>query len=414
MRRVHALSSLALAAAGCASGAFAQHVRSRTHPAPEGGLPFEALARAMHVRAEGRQAGGAPGGSAFELSSAWRSVARGSAGVDGGLSTLDTGFESLQPLPADLVNQLDTVTWGGAAAGVTGRAHFSAVTAPLAPPQYGVVTDPIGGNATRKLRGWGDPAYGPDAFFGRWARINFLRTNTPSPTQQGAERFVFYPTANRPLRVEHDMFVSMLDSWWYSEPTSVARARVASRVSIGPRQTTDGVTYPPGFIVSFADVAGSVGAVEPTRPAGDPNEGFPYAVPIGRWFRVIHEFDAFGGVRYLINYYDGAGPIEIFRGRALVPWGRVDRMVFSGDFAAESDACYVDNLHVEGGDAPPFPPCPGDATYDRVVDFADLNVVLVLFGFTGPNLFGDLDGDGDVDFTDLNIVLGAYGGQCSA
>lgn len=58
--------------------------------------------------------------------------------------------------------------------------------------------------------------------------------------------------------------------------------------------------------------------------------------------------------------------------------------------------------------------CPGDATGDLLVTFADLNVVLGAFGQTGApgSVIGDLNGDGAVTFADLNAVLGAFGGGC--
>lgn len=55
--------------------------------------------------------------------------------------------------------------------------------------------------------------------------------------------------------------------------------------------------------------------------------------------------------------------------------------------------------------------CPGDANGDRVVDFSDLNAVLVGFGFAG-DLEGDVTGDGLVNFEDLNAVLVAFGSNC--
>ncbi len=58
--------------------------------------------------------------------------------------------------------------------------------------------------------------------------------------------------------------------------------------------------------------------------------------------------------------------------------------------------------------------CPGDANGDRVVNFADLNIVLSSFGTTGApgSVPGDLNGDGSVNFADLNLVLSAFGGPC--
>lgn len=63
------------------------------------------------------------------------------------------------------------------------------------------------------------------------------------------------------------------------------------------------------------------------------------------------------------------------------------------------------------------PPCPGDATNDGVVNFADITAVLGNFGTvygappaTGP---GDADGNGTVSFGDVASVLANFGTTCS-
>lgn len=58
------------------------------------------------------------------------------------------------------------------------------------------------------------------------------------------------------------------------------------------------------------------------------------------------------------------------------------------------------------------PECLGDVTGDDVVDFSDLNVILIDFGAVGAGLIADADGDGRVDFSDLNIVLANFGLVC--
>lgn len=63
-------------------------------------------------------------------------------------------------------------------------------------------------------------------------------------------------------------------------------------------------------------------------------------------------------------------------------------------------------LTVDGG------ACPGDANGDRVVNFADLNIVLSEFGQSGSGLQGDVTGDGIVNFADLNLVLSNFGVTC--
>ncbi len=56
--------------------------------------------------------------------------------------------------------------------------------------------------------------------------------------------------------------------------------------------------------------------------------------------------------------------------------------------------------------------CPGDGTWDRKVNFNDLNQILSNFGQTGLFLFGDTNGDGVVNFADLNLVLSNFGLVC--
>jgi len=56
--------------------------------------------------------------------------------------------------------------------------------------------------------------------------------------------------------------------------------------------------------------------------------------------------------------------------------------------------------------------CPGDANGDGVVNFADLNILLIQWGQCGPILGGDVNGDGCVDFADLSIILDNFGLEC--
>jgi len=52
-------------------------------------------------------------------------------------------------------------------------------------------------------------------------------------------------------------------------------------------------------------------------------------------------------------------------------------------------------------------PCPGDINDDRVVNTADLLILLGEWG--NPNSPADIDGDGDVDTADLLMLLAAWG-----
>ena len=57
--------------------------------------------------------------------------------------------------------------------------------------------------------------------------------------------------------------------------------------------------------------------------------------------------------------------------------------------------------------------CPGDTTGDGLINFADLNAVLSVFGQSvPPGTSGDVTGDGLVNFADLNTVLSRFGAGC--
>ncbi len=82
---------------------------------------------------------------------------------------------------------------------------------------------------------------------------------------------------------------------------------------------------------------------------------------------------------------DGAGGLS-----SLVDWNGLPLI---GDYEIEMQGVV-------------FPPCPGDATLDGIVDVDDLNAVLSNWnGPVPPNALGDVTGDGFVDVDDLNEVL---------
>ena len=78
------------------------------------------------------------------------------------------------------------------------------------------------------------------------------------------------------------------------------------------------------------------------------------------------------------------------------------------DARNDSGDIYAQNLNPDGS----IGACPGDATFDGVIDFDDLGAVLSGFGMTGEFLPGDLNGDGVVNFDDLGLVLSGFGGGC--
>ena len=421
-RPVHSAAlTLALVALAGSTTALAVHPAALDSTAGDDHSPA-ALARAFGLPAGALARPHAA--NALDLSGAWGAVTRGGAGADVALSTMDTGFETLAPLPASLVNQLDTVQWGGASASVTGRSHFSTATAPLVPPHFGAVSDAVGGNTTQTLRALVSPAFGPSAFFGRWARYNFYRANTASPTQQGAERFVFRPDTGQDVRIVHDTFVNAVTSSWTCEPTSVSSGFIVGRLLWGGLNATTGFGLPVGPIPYFYSLSEPCGPI-PCPPyggvatpdlyrGGEPfpgGAGQPVPLPVGSWFRIIAETTVSGALRFVIDRLDGHGEFVIFEGDAIGS-GRVDRMAWAGGFETAGDACYIDNLHVQGIQHLTCLRPQGDVNFDGVIDFADLNTVLSQFGQTGTGLIGDVNNDGVVNFADLNIVLSNYGAAC--
>lgn len=74
-----------------------------------------------------------------------------------------------------------------------------------------------------------------------------------------------------------------------------------------------------------------------------------------------------------------------------------------GEYTVGGDSTTIDNVRF----APP--PC-GDVTGDGLVDLADLNLVLGMFGMDTSD--GDANDDGTVNLADLNLVLSQFGGSC--
>ena len=55
------------------------------------------------------------------------------------------------------------------------------------------------------------------------------------------------------------------------------------------------------------------------------------------------------------------------------------------------------------------PPCPTDLNLDRVVNAADLSVMLANWGSCKSDCPGDLNTDGVVDAADLSVMLSTWG-----
>ncbi|MCA9309620.1 MAG: right-handed parallel beta-helix repeat-containing protein [Phycisphaerales bacterium] len=106
-------------------------------------------------------------------------------------------------------------------------------------------------------------------------------------------------------------------------------------------------------------------------------------------------------------------------GAAAAPTVKVALDDFDGDGRTDV-AVFADQDTPEGLASPAAvlvnaapPACPPDVTGDGLIDFDDLNLVLINWGMTGlPWAGGDADGSGHVDFDDLNMVLLNWGVLC--
>lgn len=391
---------------------------------PTGAAAGRAAPTGWPIAPDGAPLGASGRAAGLDLSSRFGAVARGGWGADVALSTMESGFESLLPLPAELVGQQDTVTWGGGAASVTGRNVFGPIASGVQQSQYGVVADPIGGNSTKKLRGIANPAFGPNEFFGRWCRYEFVKTN--SGTGGVGTRFIFQPGAGQDVRVMHDTFVTSIDSLWASEPTNVTFGALVTRVLWGGQNATPGIGLPIGAIPDFyaINACGFEGCTfVPCLTPEFYRSGAPYPlgggknvpVPVGAWFTMIHETTASGRLRIVLDLHDGEGEFVVFDDLLPNPGGgRIDRMAFSGAFETAGDACYIDNLRAEGVQYLTCLRPQGDLDFDGDIDFGDLNAVLSNFGATGNpgSVPGDVNNDGVVNFADLNLVLSNFGASC--
>ncbi len=91
--------------------------------------------------------------------------------------------------------------------------------------------------------------------------------------------------------------------------------------------------------------------------------------------------------------------------------GLIDRFAIVFDQGGDDwDHLAMDNVRIR---TVPPPACPGDTNSDRVVNGADLSVLLAQFGSTvTPGSGADLNADGNVNSADLSVVLAQFGSPC--
>lgn len=185
-----------------------------------------------------------------------------------------------------------------------------------------------------------------------------------------------------------------------------------------------------GFTQSAAAWGGSIaltqcegparGVVTSTFVVTEPCAGFTSAawvdtsvpVPVGAWFRLEQRTNLDGVQTWTLDPMDGSTPVTLSSSLGTFLGAALDEVRFSHTPSGGNDAMFVDNVRIAGLSTRPA--CPGDATRNGAVNFADLNEVLSAFGQIGGGnaIPADVNGDGVVNFTDLNAVLSAFGTAC--
>lgn len=117
------------------------------------------------------------------------------------------------------------------------------------------------------------------------------------------------------------------------------------------------------------------------------------------------EYTVNGGATQMVDMRYSGGQIY----RAEIPGqgcgGEIAYRVIAQDWAGNTATGSLTMLTVNG------PELIGDLNGDNTVGFADLNLLLGVYGQMSD--IGDVDGDGDTDFADLNLLLGNYGESCA-
>lgn len=278
------------------------------------------------------------------LDRALASPSRGVSALRGGAQiVMNDPLESLSLLPASLNGQFSNPTWTPDGAGSFTRWESASTT------YAGVVANSVAGNATRKIRYITGVANNPGGAFIA-GEANFL-----DDAAQGV-RFLFGPDASGPARLEHDVFVGALSTAWTSDAVADLSGLITSRLLWGGSHQAGGGLPATNALDRFFAFGPGVGSFTQGRfyecryagsaPTGE-SIGSPAEVPLGAWFRLIHEVTASSEIVVRINLNDGTGEHEIYRGP--FSFGTViDEYQTLSSFEGLSDFIYVDNLRASG------------------------------------------------------------------
>lgn len=266
-------------------------------------------------------------------------------------------LENLAVEPQALNGQAGNAVWNDA--GITGVGRWLGTT--VAGRRTFAVDTALSGNTTKKARLMATTAAAPDLFF-FGLRYELLRSNAP------VQRMALAPISANPVQLEHDLYVSSLNTMWSSEPIHVTIGAIVNRILWGGTCVVgcDDVSLPTGPLPYIYSLS-----INPLFPGGffDPLEwidsapvgeavGQPIAMPTGRWVRVRHETTAAGLIRHLFDWNDGTGFHLGFQESAPTTV-RIDSLGANGSYEAANSPAYYDNITARGEEwLPPEPPQP--------------------------------------------------------
>jgi len=299
---------------------------------------------------------GAPltAGAALPEGSRAISIGRGNAALRGAAITMTDNMDTVALFPTPLNLQQSNAMWIGAAP--TSRNRFLGTT--VAGRTTYAVADDVAGNATPKVRLTSTSGNAPEqVLFG--FRYEFLRTHTP------LTRLPLGPGADQPVRVEHDLYITTIDTQWTSEPIFVTSGFIVSRMMWGGTCIDCGGPIPPTFepsiwMLGVDPESFLTGLLQRCRWIDSAPTGFQPGdlaqMPAGSWVRVRHEVTQQGLVRAAIDVNDGTG-FHLLYSAPYLTGPRIDALGGNGSFELPGEAAYYDNFSAEGVEfAFPTPP----------------------------------------------------------
>ncbi len=272
----------------------------------------------------------------------------GGAAPRGQTLTVYESCDNLQPFPTVLNVQPGAAAWSDA--DITGPGLWRGTT--VAGRTTYATFDDVGGNSSGKVRLMASGNYAPDQFF-FGLRYEFLRSTDP------LARAGFEPTVDQPAQLEHDLYVTSLDTMWTSEFGSVSSGALTGRVVWGGTCVDDcaDLGFPTGqlpyvysFNYTFIAVAFWPLEWRTSAPIGAP--AGPVVMPTNRWIRVRHESRADGTIRHAFDFNDGTG-FHVAYDQPQRGSIRFDALLANGSYEAPNSPMYLDNVTARGAEATP-------------------------------------------------------------